>query len=174
MTGRTRSAAILGAVVVVIAAVAVGTILLTRRDDKSSLTSQERHGRALFADHCSGCHTLGAANAVGRVGPNLDTWAPWGIPPGVVAGAVSEGRQSVYGNAAMPANLVEGEAVDDVAAFVHRVTEDSARRRGGPPPLDWRPKIARTQPEDRPARPQTPPRSPDENTRTNAPARPGP
>jgi mono/diheme cytochrome c family protein len=174
MSGRARSAAILGGAALVIAAIAVGTILLTHRDDKSSLSGQERHGRALFADHCSSCHTLAAANAVGRVGPDLDTWAPWGVPPGVVAGAVRDGRQSVYGNAAMPANLVEGGAVDDVAAFVHRASEDSARRRGGPPPLDWHPKIPRTQPEQRPAPPQTPPRSPQENTATNAPARPGP
>jgi mono/diheme cytochrome c family protein len=37
----------------------------------SELTQAEKHGRELFGQHCSVCHTLAAANATGTVGPNL-------------------------------------------------------------------------------------------------------
>ena len=40
------------------------------------LTSGEKQGRELFGQHCGVCHTLAAANAVGKVGPNLDTIKP--------------------------------------------------------------------------------------------------
>ena len=34
------------------------------------------NGKTLFADYCSGCHTLKAARATGRVGPNFDEMKP--------------------------------------------------------------------------------------------------
>src|ERR1700757_4000850 len=40
------------------------------------LTQGERTGRELFGQHCGVCHTLAAANAVGKVGPNLDLIMP--------------------------------------------------------------------------------------------------
>ncbi|MEY2435901.1 MAG: hypothetical protein QOF97_737, partial [Acidimicrobiaceae bacterium] len=40
------------------------------------LTAAERSGRTLFGEHCGVCHTLAAANAIGKVGPNLDTLKP--------------------------------------------------------------------------------------------------
>ena len=40
------------------------------------LTAAERDGRTLFGEHCGVCHTLAAANAIGKVGPNLDTLKP--------------------------------------------------------------------------------------------------
>ena len=40
------------------------------------LTADEKHGRELFGEHCGVCHTLTGANAVGKVGPNLDTLKP--------------------------------------------------------------------------------------------------
>jgi mono/diheme cytochrome c family protein len=146
------------AVLVVIAVVVV--IHSGRNVDSESLTAQERHGRELFVENCQHCHTLQAANAVGMVGPDLDHWAPWGIPPGVVQSAIRDGRSSVYSGASMPADLLLGDDVLDVSAFVHRATEDFANRRGGPPPLDWTPRITRTQPSTRPAPSGTPPRSP--------------
>jgi mono/diheme cytochrome c family protein len=166
-----KAIALAGAAVLVVA-IGVVAIVTVGRDEggRSELTAQERHGRALFnSGGCQRCHTLGATHAGGQVGPNLDTWAPWGIPPGVVASAVREGRSSVYSNATMPAGLLQGGDVDDVAAFVHRVTRDVARRRGGPPPLDWTPTVPQTRPRVPPAPAQTPPRSPQERTTTNAP-----
>src|ERR1700752_408316 len=40
------------------------------------LTSGEKADRELFGQHCGVCHTLAAANAVGKVGPNLDVIQP--------------------------------------------------------------------------------------------------
>ena len=40
------------------------------------LTAAEKQGRALFGEHCAVCHTLVAAAAVGKVGPNLDILKP--------------------------------------------------------------------------------------------------
>ena len=37
------------------------------------LTAAMQAGRELFSDHCAVCHTLAANNAVGKVGPNLDS-----------------------------------------------------------------------------------------------------
>jgi hypothetical protein len=159
--------ALTGLLVVMVLAVIVVVIRSGRHHGRSSLTAQERHGRELFVRTCQQCHRLQATNAVGMVGPDLDHWAPWGIPTGVVESAVRDGRASVYSGASMPNDLLVGDDTRDVAAFVHRVTEQSAIRRGGPPSLNWNPRITRTQPETRPAPPQTPPRSPQERTTTN-------
>jgi len=76
-------------------------------------------GAALFATHCSGCHTLSAAGTQGSgnrglrtQGPNLDqrteTYddALFAIQNGGFSGAI------------MPANIVVGDEADEVARFV--------------------------------------------------------
>ena len=40
------------------------------------LTANEINGRELFGEHCSVCHTLSSANAIGKIGPNLDQLKP--------------------------------------------------------------------------------------------------
>jgi mono/diheme cytochrome c family protein len=77
------------------------------------LSSAEAHGRELFAQNCSTCHALRAANAVGRVGPNLDQLRP---PKALVLDAIAKGR--ARGQGQMPALLLVGEDAKDVAAFV--------------------------------------------------------
>jgi mono/diheme cytochrome c family protein len=77
------------------------------------LTAAEQHGRVLFARNCANCHTLAAANAVGKVGPNLDNLRP---PDALVVDAVVHGRARGMGQ--MPAGLLSGEDLKDVAAFV--------------------------------------------------------
>jgi mono/diheme cytochrome c family protein len=77
------------------------------------LTTAEVAGRQLFARYCSTCHTLGAANAVGKVGPNLDTLRP---PKVLVLDAIAKGR--ARGQGQMPAGLVDGEDAQHVADFV--------------------------------------------------------
>ena len=42
----------------------------------STLTAEQKEGRVLFAEKCATCHTLEDANAVGRVGPDLDVLQP--------------------------------------------------------------------------------------------------
>ena len=90
-----------------------------REDDikgGKTLTSAEAHGRVLFGRFCVQCHTLAAANAVGKVGPNLDQLRP---PRALVLDAVTKGR--ARGNGRMPAALVVGNDAKDVAAFVAKV-----------------------------------------------------
>ena len=77
------------------------------------LTTAEAHGRELFAQNCATCHTLRAANAVGRVGPNLDQLRP---PKILILDAIAKGR--ARGNGQMPAGLLAGPDAQDVAAFV--------------------------------------------------------
>ena len=80
------------------------------------LTAAEVHGRELFAANCAVCHTLAASNAVGRVGPNLDTLRP---PKALVLDAIKKGRARGMGQ--MPAGLLSGEDAQDVAAYVAAV-----------------------------------------------------
>jgi mono/diheme cytochrome c family protein len=81
--------------------------------DISELTASEQHGRELFHQFCSLCHTLKAANAVAQVGPNLDNLRP---TKALVLDALKNGR--ARGNGAMARNLVVGQDAQDVANFV--------------------------------------------------------
>jgi cytochrome c5 len=77
------------------------------------LTAQERQGREIFGTRCASCHTLAAAHADGKVGPNLDVLKP---PKALILDALVNGRQR--GNGTMPAGLVQGPEAQAVAAFV--------------------------------------------------------
>jgi mono/diheme cytochrome c family protein len=85
-------------------------------------------GAALFATHCSGCHTLGAAGTQGSgnrglrtQGPNLDqrteTYddALFAIQNGGFSGAI------------MPQNIVTGAEANEVAAFVAKYAGQQAK-----------------------------------------------
>ena len=95
-------------------------IASARNNDKApggvKLTAADEHGRDVFAQRCSTCHTLRAANAVGKVGPNLDQLRP---PKPLVLDAIAKGR--ARGQGQMPAGLVDGEDAQDVATFVAKV-----------------------------------------------------
>jgi mono/diheme cytochrome c family protein len=80
------------------------------------LSASAERGRSLFAKYCSTCHTLKAANAVGKVGPNLDSLRP---PKALVLDAIAKGR--ARGNGQMPAGLLQGQDATDVANFVAAV-----------------------------------------------------
>jgi mono/diheme cytochrome c family protein len=79
----------------------------------SGLTEDELNGQALFGRRCGLCHTLKAANAVARVGPNLDQLAP---NEKLVLDAINKGRSN--GNGQMPAQIYTGKDAEDVAKFV--------------------------------------------------------
>jgi mono/diheme cytochrome c family protein len=92
------------------------------------LTANEKTGQQLFGQHCAVCHTLAAANAVGKVGPNLDTLRPseslilHTIVHGCVQKPVLSGSpQTCLGYGTMPAGIVEGMQARQVASFVARV-----------------------------------------------------
>ena len=92
------------------------------------LTAADRAGRELFGEHCAVCHTLAAANAIGKVGPNLDTIQPsqqlvlhtinYGClqnpPP-------TQSQETCLGQGTMPATLLQGKQAQQVADFVAKV-----------------------------------------------------
>jgi mono/diheme cytochrome c family protein len=91
------------------------------------LTAAEKSGRELFGEHCAVCHTLAAAAAVGKVGPNLDQVKPaealvlHTIQYGCLQSPGSNSQQSCLGYGNMPADVVQGREARQVAAFVARV-----------------------------------------------------
>lgn len=91
------------------------------------LTSAEKTGRELFGEHCAFCHTLAAANAIGKVGPNLDTLQPaeslvlHTILNGCLQNPPSGSSQTCLGYGTMPANILQGQQADQVAKFVAKV-----------------------------------------------------
>ncbi len=123
-SGR-RAAAVLFTVFYVAVGVAVPALILAGNEDSADarvggstieLTKQEEDGRAIFGVSCASCHTLAAADAAGKVGPNLDQMRP---PEQLVLDAVVRGRQR--GSGTMPAGIVQGEDAENVSAFVAAV-----------------------------------------------------
>ena len=90
------------------------------------LTASEKAGRELFGEHCAVCHTLAAASAVGKTGPNLDQLKP---SASLVLHTVQYGclqtsnnpEQNCLGYGNMPADVVQGRQAQQVAEFVARV-----------------------------------------------------
>ncbi len=114
--------------------IAVPLVLLTNNHANASagvgkiqLTASEKSGRQLFSEHCAVCHTLAAANAVGKVGPDLDLVQPSAelvlntITNGCLPNASSGSAQYCLGYGVMPAGLVAGHNAQDVAAYVAAV-----------------------------------------------------
>ncbi len=91
------------------------------------LTAAEKSGRELFGEHCAVCHTLAAANAIAKVGPNLDILRPaesivlHTITNGCLPNPPSGSAEACLGQGVMPAAVVQGHAAQDVAAFVAKV-----------------------------------------------------
>jgi mono/diheme cytochrome c family protein len=106
-------------------------VLTTNGNDKASagvggvhLNAEQQHGRVLFSDSCAVCHTLQGANAVGRVGPDLDVRLGSEISTeagrrALVLSAIAEGR--ARGNGDMPARLYHGHDAESIADFVAAV-----------------------------------------------------
>lgn len=92
------------------------------------LTRGEKVGRELFGEHCAMCHTLAAANAIGKVGPNLDALKP---PASLILHTIENGclpnasstnaSQQCLGQGVMPAGIVQGRDAQNVTDFVARV-----------------------------------------------------
>jgi mono/diheme cytochrome c family protein len=90
-----------------------------------TLTAEARSGRTLFGEHCAVCHTLSAANAIGKVGPNLDQIRP---PKALVLHTIANGclpnattktqSEACLGQGVMPSQVVTGQDAQDVASFV--------------------------------------------------------
>jgi mono/diheme cytochrome c family protein len=73
--------------------------------------------KAKFASTCGGCHTLADAGTHGNVGPNLDQLKP---SEAIVA------KQIANGGKVMPAGLLKGQDLTDVATYVAAVAGKSS------------------------------------------------
>ena len=105
------------------------------------------NGQRLFAANCGSCHTLANAGTKGVIGPNLDAAfavaQERGYPASTLRNVV--GIQIKYpntkpatGDPGMPANIVKGSDVNDVASFVACVagiTAATAKAHGCPAPV---------------------------------------
>jgi plastocyanin len=83
------------------------------------------HGKQLFVSKCGSCHTLSHAQTSGSVGPNLDDAFRQDRADGVkgtsIQGLVSYWIEYPNLQGVMPAKLYNGQAAQDVAAYVARV-----------------------------------------------------
>ena len=79
-------------------------------------------GKQLFVAKCGACHTLARAGTKGTVGPDLDASFRQSLKEGfgrsVVHGVVADQIQYPNRSSQMPADLVTGDNVGDVAAYV--------------------------------------------------------
>ncbi len=84
---------------------------LTPTATSTTTAAGSANGAALFTQNCSSCHTLAAANATGKVGPNLDQLKP---SQSVVVHQVTNGGGGMpsFGGRLSPAQI------DAVAAYV--------------------------------------------------------
>ncbi len=90
---------VLGLAAVLVALVAAGC---GGDEDEPAAPSGGGGGQQLFVDNCGNCHTLAAAGASGKVGPDLDALQPG---PELVT------RQVEVGGGGMPA--FKGKLTDD-------------------------------------------------------------
>jgi mono/diheme cytochrome c family protein len=90
-------------------------------------TADVAHGRVLFIQKCGVCHELAEAGTTAQIGPNLDTAFAAAREAGeggetiegVVEAQVESPRPSNGDPAvSMPAHVVGGQDLDDVAAYV--------------------------------------------------------
>jgi len=83
------------------------------------------NGKKLFVSKCGSCHTLSHANTKGTVGPNLDDAFRQSrannLRSSDIRGLVDYWIQYPNVQGAMPANLVTGQAAQDVAGYVAAV-----------------------------------------------------
>jgi mono/diheme cytochrome c family protein len=92
-------------------------------------------GAQLFAERCSGCHTLSAAGTQGTAnrsqrvqGPDLDQRTE------TVEDVIYAIRNGGFSGAIMPQNIVVGEDAEKVAAFVAKYAGRDVAEQPGPSP----------------------------------------
>ena len=90
-------------------------------------TASVERGRVLFVENCGTCHTLAEAGSTAQVGPNLDdafaaaraSGMEGETIEGVVEAQIELPRPTNDDpSVSMPAKIVEGQDLEDVAAYV--------------------------------------------------------
>jgi len=103
-------------------------------DSKTDLAN----GKTLFIAKCGGCHTMDRANTVGTIGPDLDDAfrqsredGMGDTVQGVVEAQIKYPSQKLYpASLNMPADLVTGMDVNDVAAYVSYAAANPGKDKG--------------------------------------------
>ena len=105
--------------------IAVPALVIANGDESAGGTGRlasvkpdpvEKKGKQLFRQTCATCHTLGAVNARGVTGPNLDEIGQ--VTKQRVLGAIKIGGT---GDKRMPAGLLTGKNAEAVAEYVAKV-----------------------------------------------------
>src|SRR5437588_2609736 len=99
---------------------------------KVDKTSPYHHGAVLFADHCSGCHTLSAVSAEGSatsIANRLRTNGPnFNIRKENAEQVLYAIRNGGFSGAIMPQNIVVGPNAQAVAAFLAQYSGRQAQK----------------------------------------------
>jgi mono/diheme cytochrome c family protein len=113
-------------IVLLLSLVALGATVVVASGCGTTSADTAR-GRVLFSQKCGTCHTLAQAGTAGTQGPNLDdafaaaraTGQNSDTIEGIVKAQVEYPRPSNGDPAvSMPAKIVEGQDLDDIAAYV--------------------------------------------------------
>ena len=105
----------------IVLGVTVPAVVIADRGDDQAYTRaanasvgvDQARGKDLFRQNCASCHSLGAVNARGATGPNLDDLGA--LDERRVANAIRNGGS---GENLMPAGLLQGADAKAVARFV--------------------------------------------------------
>jgi mono/diheme cytochrome c family protein len=97
------------------------------------------NGKTIFTNQCGACHQLQDAKTQGVIGPNMDDafrgarqqGFEQSSAEGLVKQWVEQPEQT--SQPVMPANIVEGDDLDDVAAYVASVAGKSPESPARPP-----------------------------------------
>ena len=122
------------------------------------LTAADERGREIFAQRCATCHTLAAAHAVGKVGPNLDQLVDGRANGKKLSSlnAIQQGRARARARCPPTSSTARTRRTSRTSSRPSPVTErsDTARRRAGAIGARSRDR-RRAGPADRAARPLT-------------------
>jgi mono/diheme cytochrome c family protein len=105
-------------------------------DSVSGQSAQIQRGSVLFAQRCSGCHTLNVAGTQGgatEIGDRERTDGPnFNVRDETVQSVLYAIRNGGFSGAIMPENIVVGNDAQDVAAFLAKYAGTPAGRRSAP------------------------------------------
>jgi mono/diheme cytochrome c family protein len=112
-----------------VAVVAIATLPTVALGDRTAkVVGNPKAGKPLFVSTCAVCHTLSAAAALGKIGPNLDRTR---LTQAVIIKAITDGGASVMSKAAtarytthMPAykGVLSPDQIKNVSAYVYLST----------------------------------------------------
>lgn len=111
----------------VLLALAAAAVVAVAASGCGTTTADVQRGRVLFIQKCGVCHEMAEAGTTAQIGPNLDdafaaaraAGESNSTVEGIVIPQVENPRPSTdMSNNSMPAEIVTGQDLDDVAAYV--------------------------------------------------------